>query len=137
MRKNQDLMQVIEYDAAEIAWVDPMTGLPCLLGQNDRGLWFIGVGVGEGHPWHGVVQESPHEGPHCVLYCGGLEGIECSDMVQLGDGSLVLFGSRRIWWVALTGVSCTEDEATTLAVRMAVGVREGGALVDWNVEAQA
>lgn len=132
MGQNQKQV-VVEYDAAEIAWVDPVTGVPCLLGLDAQGLWFVGVGVFEGHPWYGVVQtgaDAAFVGPHGALFCGGLTGIECCDKVDLGDGSWVSFYSERIWWVALTGVYCKEDEATILAVRMAAIVKDQKGLAD-------
>lgn len=42
-----------EYD--KVVWIDPTTGLDCMLVRSYMGNWCGYVGVPEQHPWHGIT----------------------------------------------------------------------------------
>jgi hypothetical protein len=49
-------------------WVDPDTGLPCLMVRNQLGALCGYVGVDDSHPWHGKSYSAPVKGS-CTEWC--------------------------------------------------------------------
>lgn len=79
-------------------WVDPATGLDCMIHRNHAGAWCGYVGVPEGHPAHGKdydeVQASVHGG---LTYAGACQPVESPEtglchIEQPGRPD-------HVWWV--------------------------------------
>lgn len=59
-------------EADKVSWIDPDTGLPCIMRRGDDGALCGFVGVGPDHPFAGVGEEAlPHDPP--IVVHGGID----------------------------------------------------------------
>ena len=59
-------------EADKVTWIDPDTGLPCIMRRGDDGALCGYVGVGPDHPLAGVGREAlPHDPP--IVVHGGID----------------------------------------------------------------
>lgn len=48
-----------------IDWVDPPTGVPCMMRRNDFGAWCGYVAIPPTHPWVNLSRDEMSPSPHC------------------------------------------------------------------------
>jgi hypothetical protein len=104
----------------KLQWIDPATGLDCLMVRNHFGNWCGYVGVADGHPFFGISygacagtqkEKACHEGEHgwCDHSPGSLlevhGGLTYSDFCQAGGEADSICHipepgrTDRIWWL--------------------------------------
>lgn len=83
----------------KVQWVDPATGLDCLIVRNLSGALCGYVGVPPGHPWHGVGYEDLED----VTIHGGLTFSDsCQEDAPEGQGVCHIPEPGRaadVWWL--------------------------------------
>jgi hypothetical protein len=100
-----------EYDKKQ--WIDPKTGLPCLVVRNDMGALCGYVGVPRGHPWYekGYDSIDPYPSVHGGLtYASRCYGKICHE-VEPGEPD-------DVWWL---GFDCAHAGDVTPAIAMICG----------------
>jgi hypothetical protein len=81
----------------KVVWVDPDTGLDCMINRNHHGVWCGYVGVPRTHPWHGsdynAVEADAHgglsfAGPCFEDACEDESGVCHTERAEVGP----------VWW---------------------------------------
>ena len=99
----------------KVQWVDPTTGLPCMVVRSFIGAWTGYVGVYAAHPLYG---RNPTECPPLVVH-GGVNRTEFYSRTAGADASCHQPVEGPVWWI---GFDCahTRDLCPALGTMMVV-----------------
>lgn len=77
-----------------VAWVDIVTGYPCLVRRGGSGAWCGYVGLPSGHPDHGAGSDDPPVDVHGGLtFSRGCEGDPITGICHVAEDG------DHVWWL--------------------------------------
>lgn len=116
----------------KVQWIDPATGLDCLMHRGPSGHWCGYVGVAAGHPFHGKGYDEAigecteectadwhigHSPNYAVEVHGGLTFADaCADTKDESRGICHVAAEGRpahVWWFGFDCAHCDDDGPRT------------------------
>lgn len=116
-----------QHEPDKAQWIDPATGLPCLMVRNHAGSLCGYVGVAEGHPLFGKGYDDADLSVH-----GGLTFADsCQESADEGHGVCHIPEPGQpdhVWWFGFDCSHCFDYSPALLPVLRRVGIRRTAAL---------